>query len=108
MWCLRRSLLQQMRDPAGFSVEIGIALLSGGLMGSSAGGGADSLYQGLLKDHNSLASPAPNEGLLPQLGFFIGLSLGVIGSPAGVQTFGPELLQFWLDLQPCKQPGAQG
>jgi hypothetical protein len=94
-WCMRRSLTQQRRAYGDIVVEFGIALLAGGLMGASSGD-SDRLFQGTLLPPNELLSAAPSS-VIPLLGFFVGLSLGVIGSPPAVGVFGTELPQYWRE-----------
>ena len=52
---------------------------------------------GLLPGPQSLQSPAPNDTFVGLLGFFIGLSIAVVASPAAVKVFGTELQQFWRE-----------
>ena len=69
-------------------------------MGASAGS-SDRLFQGSLLPPNTLLSAAP-ESVVPLLGFFVGLSLGVIGSPPAVAVFGTELPQYWREASSGK------
>lgn len=52
---------------------------------------------GLLQGPQSLQSPAPQNFAVLQQGFFVGLSISVIASPAAVKVFGTELQQFWRE-----------
>ncbi len=87
--CHNRSLLQQYRQMNSVALEMGVGLLAGGLMGAAATQVSE-LYVGILKPPYTLISPAPIETLLPSIGFYISLAVGLAGSPAGVRTFGEE------------------
>ena len=49
-----------------------------------------SLYMGILKPPYVYISPSPIENLLPSIGLFVALAIGVAASPAGVKIFGEE------------------
>ncbi len=87
--CFNRSLLQQYRTPGGFSLEVGVAVLAGGMMGAAALA-VPSLYVGVLKGPYVLISPSPIESLLPSIGLYVALAIAVAASPAGVKIFGEE------------------
>ena len=71
---LRRSLLQQARQPAQLRAELFLASLSGALMGLNGGGRA--IFVGILRAPHSLIAPAPMDYLLPSIGFFVCLTIG--------------------------------
>jgi len=50
----------------------------------------DELFSGILIEPFTPLSPAPNVQLLPSLGFFICMAVGIAGSPAAVRAFGEE------------------
>jgi ABC-type multidrug transport system ATPase subunit len=87
--CHNRSLLQQYRAPGGFALEVGVAVLAGGMMGAAALA-VPSLYVGVLKGPYVLISPSPIESLLPSIGLYVALAIAVAASPAGVKIFGEE------------------
>ena len=87
--CHGRSLLQQYRAPGGFALEVGVAVLAGGMMGAAALA-VPSLYVGVLKGPYVLISPSPIESLLPSIGLYVALAIAVAASPAGVKIFGEE------------------
>ena len=89
MLCHNRSLLQQYRAPGGFALEVGVAVLAGGMMGAAALA-VPSLYVGVLKGPYVLISPSPIESLLPSIGLYVALAIAVAASPAGVKIFGEE------------------
>jgi hypothetical protein len=57
-------------------------------------GGASAIFNGILKPPFSLLSPAPNDFLLPLIGFFVSLTIGVASSPPGVRVLSGELALF--------------
>ena len=91
-----RSLLQQARATSTFILEMGVAVLAGAMMGA-ASSQLPSLYLGILKPPYTLISPAPIEVLLPSLGFYVAVAVGLAGSPAGVLTFGEEKLMYYRE-----------
>ena len=91
-----RSLLQQYRQAPSFALEMGVGFLAGGIMGAAATA-VDTLYLGILKAPYTLISPAPMETLLPSIGLYVALAVGLAGSPAGVRTFGEERDVFYRE-----------
>lgn len=55
------------------------------------------LYVGVLKPPYTLLSPSPLETLLPSVGMYVALAVGLAGSPAGVKTFGEEKVVFYRE-----------
>lgn len=92
-----RSVKQQYRRVGGYLLEMGVTMLAGGMMGAAASQ-LDSLYQGILKPPYTLISPAPLETMLPSLGFYVSLAVGIAGSPAGVLTFGEEKHVYYREV----------
>jgi ABC-type multidrug transport system ATPase subunit len=86
---LSRSMLQQYRLVPGFALEIFVAVLAGASMGASIGE-LPELYRGVLKYPFTAISPSPLPTVIPSLGMYIAMAIGVSGSPAGVQTFNEE------------------
>lgn len=87
--CHNRSIVQQYRTVASFALEVGVAVLAGTMMGA-ASLAVPTLYVGILKVPYVLISPSPIEPLLPSIGLFVSLAIGIAASPAGVKTFGEE------------------
>ena len=87
--CHNRSLLQQFRRPAWLVLELAVSVAAGGIMGLAAYA-VDELYSGVLRPPYTVLSPAPMETMLPSLGLYINIAIGVAGSPAAVRTFGEE------------------
>ena len=92
----QRSMLQQFRQAPSFALEMGVGFLAGGIMGS-ASTAVPTLYLGILKPPYTLISPAPMETLLPSVGLYVALAVGLAGSPAGVRTFGEEREVFYRE-----------
>jgi hypothetical protein len=55
------------------------------------------LYMGVLKPPYTSISPAPMEMLVPSIGLYISLAVGIAGAPAGVLTFGEEKTVFFRE-----------
>lgn len=51
---------------------------------------ADELYSGILQPPYTPLSPAPVESLLPSLGLYMAMSIGLAAAPAAVRIFGEE------------------
>lgn len=94
--CHNRSVLQQYRQASTYALEMGVATLAGGMMGAAATA-VDTLYQGILQPPYTLMSPSPIENLLPSIGFYVCLAVGLAGSPAGVLTFGEEKMVYYRE-----------
>ena len=87
--CHSRSLLQQYRQPPWLVLELCVSSAAGMAMGLAAQS-VDELYSGVLRPPFTVLGPAPMETMLPNLGFFINIAIGVAGSPAAVRAFGEE------------------
>jgi ABC-type multidrug transport system ATPase subunit len=87
--CHARALLQQYRTPSWLALELGVCVLAGSIMGLAATA-VDELYAGVLVRPYTLLSPAPLESLLPSLGLYQCMAIGVAGAPAAVRIFGEE------------------
>ena len=91
--CHARALLQQSRQPAWLVLELAVCVAAGFIMGLAAFA-VDELYSGILRPPYTFLSPAPMETMLPSLGLYINIAIGVAGSPAAVRTFGEERDMF--------------
>lgn len=94
--CHNRSMVQQYRQATGYVLEMGVGMLAGAAMGAAASQ-VPELYMGILKPPYTLISPAPLELLLPSIGLYIALAIGLAGSPAGVRTFGEEKAVYFRE-----------
>ena len=94
--CTFRSLLQQYRNAATYALELGVCLVAGGVMGGAAAQ-LPELYNGVLKPPYTLISPAPLETIVPSVGLYVALAIGLAGSPAGVLVFAEEKPVFWRE-----------
>lgn len=103
--CHARSLLQQYRTPTWLALELGVCCLAGSIMGLAATA-VDELYNGVLAPPLTPISPAPQEALLPSLGFYICMAVGVAGSPAAVRVFGEERDIFFREVSAHHSAGA--
>jgi len=90
LWlCLCRSFLQQYRLIPALALEMGVAVIAGVAMGVSVGRLGE-LYMGVLAMPFTAISPSPLPTVLPSLGMYVSLAIGMSGSPAGVMTFNEE------------------
>ena len=55
------------------------------------------LYNGVVQRPFTLISPAPLEPIVPSVGMYIALAVGLAGSPAGVLAFGEEKDVFYRE-----------
>eukprot|EP00455_Lapot_gusevi_P045021 TRINITY_DN5716_c0_g1_i5.p1 TRINITY_DN5716_c0_g1~~TRINITY_DN5716_c0_g1_i5.p1 ORF type:complete len:859 (+),score=112.28 TRINITY_DN5716_c0_g1_i5:76-2652(+) len=98
VFCHNRSVLQQYRKSEAYVLEIAVAVLAGALMGAAVMGLKGALYQGVFLDNFILLSPSPVESIVPQLGLYVGMAVGLAGAPAGVKTFGEERSMYWREV----------
>jgi ABC-type multidrug transport system ATPase subunit len=96
--CHSRSLLQQYRQPPWLVLELCVSSAAGMAMGLAAQS-VDELYSGVLRPPFTVLGPAPMETMLPNLGFFINIAVGVAGSPAAVRAFGEERDVFMREYE---------
>lgn len=87
--CHSRALMQQYRQASWLALELAVCVLAGVMMGT-ASTVVDELYSGILRPPYTILSPAPLDGILPSLGFYINMAIGIAGAPAAVRTFGEE------------------
>ena len=62
------------------------------------------MYNGVLKPPYTLISPAPMELLVPSIGLYIALAVGIAGAPAGVLAFGEEKTVFFREAAAGHSP----
>jgi hypothetical protein len=94
--CHNRSVLQQYRQVTTFGLEMGVCVLAGGMMGAAALQ-FNELYQSIILMPYTPISPSPLDIILPSIGFYIALAVGIAGSPAGVLAFGEEKAVFYRE-----------
>lgn len=89
-----RSLSKQLVNLPSLFLEIGLALLASGMMGSMA----MIKYQGILSPPYTLLSPTPLERLIPSFFFSVGLAISLSAASAGVSVFGEELVIYRREI----------
>lgn len=94
--CLCRAMLQQYRQLPSIALEMFVAVLAGTAMGASANRMPE-IYTGVLKMPFTAISPSPLPTILPSLGTYIAIAIGVSGAPAGVQTFNEERQMYFRE-----------
>ena len=82
-------MVQQYRQVTWLILEVIVCCAAGTMMGL-ASTTVDELYSGILRPPYTPLSPAPLEALLPSLGLYVSMSLGIAGAPAAVRIFGEE------------------
>jgi len=95
--CHTRALVQQYRTAGSYVLEMCVGILAGAIMGSAAMQ-LPELYVGVLKPPYTLLSPSPLETLLPSIGMYVALAVGISGAPAGVRTFGEEKDVYYREV----------
>ncbi|KAI8908049.1 hypothetical protein EDD86DRAFT_239760 [Gorgonomyces haynaldii] len=97
MYCFKRAMLQQYRHILGFVWEVAVASITGFLVGLAMLQMKGILYRGVLVDVYSLVSAAPLEAFVPQTGLIFGMAVCIAAAPAGTNTFGPELVNYYRE-----------
>ena len=75
--CHWRSITQQQRLIGSFVLEIGVAILAGGMMGLSIMGFNGEMFRGIYVAPYTMISPAPIAWLIPLVGLLTSLAVGL-------------------------------
>lgn len=99
-----RSLTQQFRRYDAFLMEIGVAIITGCLMGVATSAYDGGIYQGVLVAPYTFLSPSPVEVVVPMISLIIGCCIGLAGAPAAVKIFSEELHIYWREAAAGHSP----
>ncbi|KAI3631015.1 hypothetical protein MIR68_010505 [Amoeboaphelidium protococcarum] len=101
-----RSMLQQYRRVNAFFIELGVAVVTGSLMGLAVTSYNGGLYQGLLIVPFTLLSPAPIEVVIPILCLLVSCAIGLSAAPAAVKVFSEERDVYYREASTGHSPWA--
>lgn len=93
-FCLGRAFLQQYRLRSSFYAEMGVAVLTGFLLGLSETSDHGINFRGIFLHPYELLSSAVDYISVPEMSLLIGLATGIIASSPGVKIFGEEKLMY--------------
>ena len=93
-FCLGRAFLQQYRLRSSFYAEMGVAVLTGFLLGLSETSDNGINFRGIFLHPYELLSSAVDYISVPEMSLLIGLATGIIASSPGVKIFGEEKLMY--------------
>ena len=93
-FCLGRAFLQQYRLRSSFYAEIGVALLTGFLLGLAETSQNGINFRGIFLHPYELLSSSVDYSSVPEMSLLIGLATGIIASSPGVKIFGEEKLMY--------------
>ncbi len=93
-FCLGRAFLQQYRLRSSFYAELGIAVLTGSLLGLAQMGQHGVDFRGMYLHPYELLSSSADYTSVPEMSLLVGLAIGIIASAPGVKVFGEEKLMY--------------
>ena len=93
-FCLGRAFLQQYRLRSSFYAEIGVAMLTGFLLGLAETSQNGINFRGIFLHPYELLSSSVDYSSVPEMSLLIGLATGIIASSPGVKIFGEEKLMY--------------
>lgn len=95
--CFRRSIVQQYRRTFGIIWEFAVAGTCGFLVGLGMKDLDGVMYRGVVIAPFSAISAAPLESFVPQCGLILGMGVCIAAAPAGVNVFGPEIINYYRE-----------
>lgn len=93
-YCLSRAFLQQYRLRRNLYAELGVATLTGLLLGLAETGDDGINFRGIFLQPYELLSSSVDYTSVPEMSLLVGLATGLIASPPGVRVFGEEKLMY--------------
>ena len=93
-FCLGRAFLQQYRLRSSSYAELGVAVLTGALLGLAQLGQHGIDFRGMYLHPYDLLSSAADYISVPEMSLLVGLAIGIIASAPGVKVFGEEKLMY--------------
>ncbi|KAI1812399.1 hypothetical protein GGS20DRAFT_23536 [Poronia punctata] len=95
LWlCLRRAVLQQWRAKSTFWFEMGLASLSGILLGLAQNSRKGILFKGIYNAPLEVLSVASDFSSAPQLALLTAIAIGLVSGAPGVKVFSEEMLLY--------------
>jgi len=95
LWlCLRRAVLQQWRTKSTFWFEMGLASLSGILLGLAQNSKEGILFKGIYNSPYDILSVATDYQSVPQLALLMAIAIGLVSGAPGVKVFSEEMLLY--------------
>lgn len=92
--CLRRAVLQQWRAKSTFWFEMGLAALSGTLLGLAEFSRHGTLFIGIYNPPFQDLSVATNYTAVPELALLTAIAVGLVSGAPGVKVFSEEMLLY--------------
>ncbi|KAI0204507.1 hypothetical protein F4808DRAFT_345238 [Astrocystis sublimbata] len=92
--CLRRAVLQQWRTKSSFWFEMGLASLSGVLLGLAEKSKEGVLFRGIHNHPFQILSLATDIQSVPELALLTVIAIGLISGAPGVKVFSEEMLLY--------------
>ncbi|KAI3330280.1 hypothetical protein F4824DRAFT_479508 [Ustulina deusta] len=92
--CLRRAMLQQWRTKSTFWFEMGLASLSGILLGLAENSKEGILFKGIYNEPFEILSIATDLSSVPELALLTAIAIGLVSGAAGVKVFSEEMLLY--------------
>ncbi|KAI0540590.1 hypothetical protein GGR58DRAFT_119770 [Xylaria digitata] len=92
--CLRRAMLQQWRTKSTFWFEMGLASLSGILLGLAENSKEGILFKGIYNAPFEILSIATDLQSVPELALLTAIAIGLVSGASGVKVFSEEMLLY--------------
>ncbi|KAI0467486.1 hypothetical protein F4859DRAFT_493510 [Xylaria cf. heliscus] len=92
--CLKRAILQQWRTKSTFWFEMGLASLSGLLLGLAEKSKEGVLFKGIYNAPFQVLSVATDIASVPELALLTVIAIGLISGAPGVKVFSEEMLLY--------------
>ncbi|KAI0413164.1 hypothetical protein F5X98DRAFT_352873 [Xylaria grammica] len=92
--CLRRAMLQQWRTKSTFWFEMGLASLSGTLLGLAENSKEGILFKGIYNSPFEILSIATDLQSVPELALLTAIAIGLVSGASGVKVFSEEMLLY--------------
>ncbi|KAI0426267.1 hypothetical protein F5Y09DRAFT_70960 [Xylaria sp. FL1042] len=92
--CLRRAMLQQWRTKSTFWFEMGLASLSGILLGLAENSKEGILFKGIYNKPFDILSIATDISSVPELALLTAIAIGLVSGAPGVKVFSEEMLLY--------------
>ncbi|KAI0477195.1 hypothetical protein GGR56DRAFT_393755 [Xylariaceae sp. FL0804] len=92
--CLKRAMLQQWRSRTAFLFEMGLAVISGLLLGLANSAKSGVLFTGIYNAPFEILSTAIDVTSVPELALLTAIAIGLVSGAPGVRVFSEEMLLY--------------